>query len=80
MPPIQTSWSGFYSNVRQPTAPAGVKKASLAVVSLAQRPGKLQIRGAPVMLRLMDKREDALTLPARYYARKPPGLARQPKR
>jgi len=32
------------------------------------------------MLRLMDKREDALTLPARYYARKPPGLARQPKR
>jgi len=67
MPPIQTSWSGFYSNVRQPTAPAGVKKPSLAVFSLAQWPGKLPIRGAPAMLRLMDKPQDAPTLPTRYY-------------
>jgi hypothetical protein len=50
MPPIQASSSGFYSNVRQPTAPVRVKKASFATVSMAQRPGKLPIRGAPAML------------------------------
>jgi hypothetical protein len=70
MPPIQTSWSAFYSNIRQPSAPAGVKKASLAVVSLAQWPGNLPIRRAPAMLRLMDKPEDTPFLSAQYYRQK----------
>jgi len=70
MPPIQTSCGGFYSNVRQSTAPAGVKKPSLAVFSLAQRPGRLPIRGPPAMLRLMDQPQDTSTLPARYYRQK----------
>ena len=40
------------------------------MVSLAQWPGKLPIRGAPAMLRLMDKPQDAPALPARYYRQK----------
>jgi hypothetical protein len=69
-PPIETSWRGFYSNVRQPTAPASVKKVSLAVVSFAQRPRTLPSRVAPAMLRLMDNPEDTPSLPARYYRQK----------
>ena len=77
MPPIQTSWSGFYSNVRQPTAPASVRKASLAPIFLTHRPGKLPIRGALLCCGSWTSRKTRQRCRLGIIARKLPRLARQ---